>query len=81
VDAAFGPGEGLDPNHTCNLYGNPLTKFAVILSLEIAWSVAKPRSELQSYVVCIAHAYIAYGLFFNQGKLSSYKKKTGQINV
>lgn len=73
MDAAFGPGSDLDPNHSHSLYGNPLTKFAVLLSLEIAWSVAKPRNPLQSYTVCFAHAYIAFGLLFYQGRLPSYK--------
>jgi len=46
VDAAFGPGEGLDPKHTYKDYGNPLTKVAVIITLEMAWSCPKPRGEL-----------------------------------
>lgn len=46
VDAAFGPGSKLDPNHASGTYCNPLSKFAIILSLEIAWSVAKPRNAL-----------------------------------
>lgn len=75
VDAAFGPGAGLDPDNACSHHSNPLTKFAIILSLEIAWSVAKPRNPLQSYTVCICHALIAYGLLFWMGKLPSYRKK------
>jgi len=50
ADAALGP-------------DNALSKFAVILSLEIAWSVAKPRSPLQSYLLNLAHLIIIGGLW------------------
>jgi len=46
VDAAFGPGSQLDPSHSNNLHEWPFLKFCIILVLEIAWSVAKPRSPL-----------------------------------
>jgi hypothetical protein len=42
---------------------NPLTKFSLILCLEIAWTVAKPRSPLQSYLLNFAHLMIIIGLF------------------
>jgi len=44
-------------------HSNSFTKFVVILCLEIAWSVAKPRCPAQSYLLNAAHFYILYGLF------------------
>lgn len=55
VDAAFGR-DG----------SNPLTKFATIMCLEIAWSVAKPRSPLQSYLLNACHLAILVGLLLQK---------------
>jgi alpha-1,3-mannosyltransferase len=41
-----------------------LSKFTVILALEIAWSVAKPRCPAQSYLLNVAHLLIISGLWF-----------------
>lgn len=45
-------------------FGNqsPLSQIAVIISLEIAWSVAKPRCPGQSYLLNAAHLTILAGL-------------------
>jgi hypothetical protein len=40
----------------------PLSQFAICLSLEIAWSVAKPRSPLQSHLLNFSHFLIIFGL-------------------
>lgn len=40
----------------------PLAQFAICLSLEIAWSVAKPRSPLQSHLLNFSHFLIMLGL-------------------
>lgn len=75
VDAALGPGKEIDPNHGCKHHDWPLTKFALIISLEMAWSCPKPRTPYQSYVVCVVHAFILFGLIFLQGKLPTYQRK------
>ena len=41
----------------------PLSQFSMILILEIAWSVCKPRSPLQSYALNAAHCVLVVGLW------------------
>lgn len=39
-----------------------LTKLAIVLCLEVAWSVAKPRCPGQSYLLNFAHFFLLIGL-------------------
>ena len=75
MDAAFGPGE-VDECHSEKLYGSPLSKFSIILLLEIVWSVPKPRTALQSYGLCVAHAIVLLALLFKASSLEKFQKKT-----
>jgi alpha-1,3-mannosyltransferase len=61
-DAAFGPNGQ-----------RPLTKFALFLLLEIAWSVAKPRNVLQSVAFNFVHLALLVGLL-RQENLKTLKK-------
>lgn len=74
VDAAFGPGD-VDECHSEKLYGSPLSKFAIIVLLEIVWSVPKPRTPLQSYGLCAAHAIVLLALLFKASSLEKFQKK------
>lgn len=40
----------------------PLSQLGLVLSLETAWSVAKPRVPSQSYLLNFAHFFILFGL-------------------
>ena len=58
-----------------------LSKLMVILCLETAWSVAKPRNASQSYLLNFAHIILVYGLLkqqnfptFSQAQVEQHKK-------
>jgi len=57
----------------CSETFGPLAQFAIVLMLEISWSVGKPHNALQGHVLNVAHLLVVYGLL-RQSKVDTYLK-------
>jgi hypothetical protein len=58
----------------CSETFGPLAQFAIIIALEIAWSVGKPHNALQGHLLNFGHALLVYGLL-KQSKVETYQLK------
>ena len=62
----------------CDETFGPLAQFALILLLEIAWSVGKPHNALQGHALNIGHLLILYGLL-QKSKIEKYSENKVKI--
>mmetsp|Transcript_2963 Transcript_2963/g.5010 ORF Transcript_2963/g.5010 Transcript_2963/m.5010 type:complete len:159 (+) Transcript_2963:789-1265(+) len=58
----------------CSETFGPLSQFALIFCLELAWSVGKPHNALQGHLLNITHLTILLGLLY-QSKQRRYLKQ------
>lgn len=71
----------------CSETFGPLAQIAIILMLEISWSVGKPHNALQGHVLNTAHLLILIGLlrqsyqesYLNENRNAAVKKQVTNV--